>query len=278
MTLHHLDGGAMRPPLAGRFLNDAGLFANHVVAAELPDGGVALVDTGLGLDARRHPAAHLGGAMAAVAGADRDPDGAVVRQLEALGWSAGDVRHVFMTHLDFDHAAGLPDVPDAVVHVHRDELAAARAPTRAERLRYVEANWAHGPRWEPFGEAAPDTELFGLPGHTLLDGLVVALPLPGHTRGHTGYAVRDGDGWLLHAGDAFYDGAALDPDTQPGRLLRLFARGGAVQPGLAAAQPARLRTAAQDPAVRVVCTHDPAQLARAQAAAAKADQAVSTRS
>jgi glyoxylase-like metal-dependent hydrolase (beta-lactamase superfamily II) len=30
------------------------------------------------------------------------------------------------------------------------------------------------------------------------------LPLPGHSRGHSAVAVKDGDGWLLHCGDAYF--------------------------------------------------------------------------
>ena len=33
----------------------------------------------------------------------------------------GDVRHVLLTHLDRDHAGGIPDFPKARVHVHRKE-------------------------------------------------------------------------------------------------------------------------------------------------------------
>ena len=41
----------------------------------------------------------------------------------------------------------------------------------------------------------------------LLRGLpddVVAIPLPGHTRGHVAVAVKSPAGWLLHCGDAYF--------------------------------------------------------------------------
>lgn len=263
-TMHHLDAGSLHPVLMGRL-------ANHVIAVELPDGGLALVDTGIGLEARRNPRERLG-AVAALAGRpDRDPDGSAVRQLERLGFAAADVRHIVMTHLDYDHAGGLADFPEATVHVHHAELAAATdPPTAAERQRYLEVNWRHGPRWDPFGDGPADRELFGIDGFSLLDGLVVALPLPGHTRGHTGYAIRDGDGWMVHAGDAYYHAAVVDPAAgarQP-RTLQVFERVGGVLPGLTAGNHGRLRAIAQDPSVTVVCTHDPSQLAQAQARAA----------
>lgn len=33
---------------------------------------------------------------------------------------------------------------------------------------------------------------------------ILALPLPGHSRGHAAIAVDTGHGWLVHAGDAYF--------------------------------------------------------------------------
>jgi N-acyl homoserine lactone hydrolase len=46
--------------------------------------------------------------------------------LAALGLGPKDVDLVFLGHLHFDHAGGLADLPGCEVHVHRDELEAAR--------------------------------------------------------------------------------------------------------------------------------------------------------
>ena len=54
-------------------------------------------------------------------------------QLEGLGFSASDVRHIAITHLDLDHSGGLPDFPDADVHVLAPELEAALHPKLDER-------------------------------------------------------------------------------------------------------------------------------------------------
>jgi N-acyl homoserine lactone hydrolase len=51
----------------------------------------------------------------------------IPRYLERLGLSAADIDVVFLGHLHWDHAGGLCDVPGCEVHVHRDELAAARS-------------------------------------------------------------------------------------------------------------------------------------------------------
>lgn len=268
-TFHHFDGGTMRPAL-GRFANDAGLLVDHVVAFTTPAGGIALIDTGIGTAARVDPKRHLGVGIAATSNPPRDRGSSVLGQLEALGHTSADVTDIFMTHLDMDHASGLADFPAATVHVHERELAAAKAPKLAERTRYLAANWAHGPQWSAFGAGAPDADAAGLQGHALLGGEVVAIPMPGHTRGHTAIAVRDGEGWMLHAGDSFYHEPTIDPAAGPraSRFWQIFERVVAAQPKYLAENHRKVRAAAAIDGVRVVCSHDPALLAAAQAHAA----------
>jgi len=67
--------------------------------------------------------------------------------------------------------------------------------------------------------------LDGLREHPRARGLgaeIALIPLVGHSRGHTGIAVRDGDGWLLHCGDAYFHRGqmAAEPTCPPG--LRAF--------------------------------------------------------
>jgi N-acyl homoserine lactone hydrolase len=51
----------------------------------------------------------------------------ITSYLARLGWGPRDVDLVFLGHLHFDHAGGLCDLPGCEVHVHEDELAAARS-------------------------------------------------------------------------------------------------------------------------------------------------------
>ena len=53
----------------------------------------------------------------------------------ALGLDPRDVRHIVVTHLDLDHAGGLADFPDAKVHLHAREHAAAMARTHVQGAR-----------------------------------------------------------------------------------------------------------------------------------------------
>ena len=51
---------------------------------------------------------------------------------------------------------------------------------------------------------------------------MLLVPLAGHSRGHTGVAIRTGEGWLLHCGDAYFHHGeiATPPSCPPG--LRFF--------------------------------------------------------
>ncbi|MFC9664601.1 hypothetical protein ACFVJ5_30570 [Nocardia sp. NPDC127606] len=57
-------------------------------------------------------------------------------------------------------------------------------------------------------------DLPGLPSEILM------VPLGGHTVGHAGVAIDTGDGWLLHAGDAFYHGTTIDAENPRTPLFR----------------------------------------------------------
>jgi glyoxylase-like metal-dependent hydrolase (beta-lactamase superfamily II) len=90
------------------------------------------------------------------------------------------------------------------------------------------------------------------------------IPLVGHTRGHTAIAVRDGDRWLLHCGDAyFHHGEVETPASCPPGLAvfqKLMADDGAAR----TANLERLRELARSHGdeVRLFCAHDPVELQR----------------
>jgi glyoxylase-like metal-dependent hydrolase (beta-lactamase superfamily II) len=137
------------------------------------------------------------------------------------------VRHIVQTHLDLDHVGGLSDFPWAKVHVHAAELDAATARKGAKaRGRYRPPMWAHRPDWvtyategEPWAGLAAIRDLKSLPEQILL------LSLPGHTHGHCGVAVETESGWLLDAGDAYFDAREVhQPNPQVGFRVGLFER------------------------------------------------------
>ena len=176
------------------------------------EGGLTLIDTGIGVADVRDPVRRVGQAAIDGAGFQFDEARSALRQIETLGFVGGDVRNLVLTHGDPDHAGGLADFPGAVVHVSEEELAAigATAP------RYSAAQFAHGPRWRSYG--VTNYRWFDLEARRLDLGLGVEaylVPLFGHTLGHCGVAVRQADRWLLHVGDAYYLRVELTADDHP---------------------------------------------------------------
>ncbi|MDE2150220.1 MAG: MBL fold metallo-hydrolase [Gammaproteobacteria bacterium] len=228
MRIRHLNCASMCPP-SRRFVQGEGgwLERGHIVCHCLlieGRGGLILIDTGLGsaLMERRVPL-H---ADVKMLGVQLDPACTAKAQIEALGYQAADVRDIVVTHLDFDHAGGLGDFPQARIHVYGVELDAARARRGfVERSRYWPELWSADTRWLVHPEAGQRWFDFdavrALPGE---DAEVLLVPLAGHTRGHAGVAVKNRDGWLLHCGDAyfFHTEIAVDPYCPAG--LSLFQR------------------------------------------------------
>lgn len=260
MRIHHLNCATMRPLLSPPMVA-------HVLLLERP-GGLTLVDSGFG-SGDLADRGRLGRPFLTTVRPVLDRAETAAEQVRALGFDPSDVTDVVLTHLDLDHAGGIGDFPAARVHVHAAEHAAVQRPPLRERARYVAAQWGHDPAWALHTEAG-DT-WFGFASVTALADDVVMIPLPGHTRGHAGVAVRrDDETWLLHAGDAFFHGGQLaDPPSCPVSLTA-FQRLMAVDDGRRRANLARLQELARGHAdeVTVFCAHDKAQYDALRAAQA----------
>jgi glyoxylase-like metal-dependent hydrolase (beta-lactamase superfamily II) len=235
------------------------------------EGGLALVDTGFGVEDMAN--IRRLGAFFALMRPRRDVADTAIKQIEVLGFAAEDVKQIVTTHLDPDHSGGLPDFPLAEVHVFADELDAAMSPSWRDRPRYRRAHWKHNPHW--IRHQVEGDEWFGFEGVRILPDLgteLLMVPLKGHTLGHTGIAIRRGDGWLLHAGDAYFHHGELaaPPSCPPG--LRFFQNLNNADHGQRIANQERLRelSARHGDEVELICSHDPHELDLAQAAEATA--------
>ncbi len=251
VKVHHLNCATMRPRLSPTMVA-------HVLLVERAEG-LLLVDTGFGTDDLADPR-RLGKPFQLIVGPVLDPGETAIAQVKALGFAPEDVTDIAVTHLDLDHAGGLGDFPHARVHVHGPELHAATHPTMREKQRYLGAQWAHGPKWEEHAE--PGDDWFGFPAVTAIGDDVLLVPLLGHTRGHAGVAVQAADGhWLLHAGDAFFDGRQVRTPASCNRSLAAFQLLMAVDNKARRANTERLQelVASHSDEVTVFCAHDKVQ-------------------
>ncbi len=265
-AIHHLNCGTMCPRGARLLAGEGGLIEPtrlvcHCLLIEGADG-LVLIDTGFG-NGDVHTPRRLGMLFRAAVRPQLILGETAHSQIIARGFQAGDVRHIVTTHLDLDHSGGLPDFPDAEVHLLGAELSAAMKPSLRERARYIGAHWAHNPRWVE--HEAGGEEWFGFESVRILPGSdaeILMIPLPGHTRGHTGVAVREGGRWLLHCGDAYFRQSEVQtpPSCPPG--LVLFEALTMIDGGLRRRNLERLRELAgrHSEEVELVCSHDPATL------------------
>ena len=140
------------------------------------------------------------------AGASFGPTaGKLPANLAAAGVAPGDIDLVLLTHLHGDHTGGLVHngtavFPNAAVGVAEAEFAywlddanAAKVP-EARRGGFATAKAALAPY---MGRLHTLTSAPAAPG-------ITPVPLPGHTPGHTGFRIKDGDAALLIWGDVIH--------------------------------------------------------------------------
>jgi len=255
MKIHHLNCTTFCPIGGRHAIGNDGQMVCHCLLIETAQG-LVLVDTGLGLPTQ------LDRAFKTFLRPKLLRTDTAIGQLEALGFKPQDVRHILLTHMDLDHAGGLADFPHARVHLMRAEKEAAlNAKTLFAKRRYPPYLWAHSPHWVSY-DPKEGERWNGFQAVRQLDGLppeILFIPLRGHTEGHAGIAVQTGQGWLLHAGDAYFHHAEIRGKGCPAVLevaQRIFEVDRAERMG----NQSRLRQLASDPYIRVFCAHDSQEL------------------
>lgn len=164
---------------------------------------------------------------------DVGPDDLLGARLERAGYRAADVTAAVMSHLHFDHAGGIGDIPDAQLFVAPDawEHMMGSHPEREGVLRrdvdVAGANWTlidFEPTTDP--DLAPFTEAFDVKG----DASMVVVPTPGHLPGSVSMLIRRSEAPpVLLIGDLSYSEDLLQRDQVPATgdkelLLKSFAK------------------------------------------------------
>lgn len=252
MKIHHLNCGTLKPMYPR--------MRSIVYCLLLETGeGLVLVDTGFGRQDYSNPSKMMAGFLWLM-GVPCDKNETAIRQVEALGFEPRDVKHIILTHLHLDHAGGLRDFPKAKVHIFREELDAAFSPQGLVERGCDAAHWAHDPDWVLHDRV--DDEWFGFPAVRVLklesnDAFLV--PLPGHTRGHCGVAIKADDRWLFNCGDAaspFH--REVDPYDHPDNMQPLNSIPGWLSRRLIGTHVPRLRKLIADHGdeINLISSHD----------------------
>src|SRR5262245_46782870 len=110
MRIHHLNCISACP--MGGFLMDGfttgslrGRLTRHCLLIET-DTSLVLIDTGCGLQDVAHARSRLSHAFLSFLRPELREEMTAIRQIETLGYHPHDVRHIVLSHLDFDHAGG----------------------------------------------------------------------------------------------------------------------------------------------------------------------------
>ncbi|HKU90424.1 MAG TPA: MBL fold metallo-hydrolase [Steroidobacteraceae bacterium] len=270
--IHHLNC-ISSCPLGGRLMDGRtpgvltrGSLCCHCLLIETGHS-LVLVDTGFGTRDVRDPRSRLSGFFLTLLSPDFREELTAIRQIERLGFDPHDVRHIVLTHLDFDHAGGLDDFPWARVHMmrqERDDAVARRS--WLDQQRYRPQQWSDRSKWQVH-DGVTGNHWLGFDqvcgGSGLPDELLM-VPMSGHTLGHAAIAIQKANGWLLQAGDAYFHHREMDvraPWCTPG--LRAYQWLMEKDRVARLANQVRLRELrAAHSEVDICCAHDPVEFQR----------------
>ncbi|MFO1033393.1 MAG: MBL fold metallo-hydrolase [Hyphomicrobiales bacterium] len=153
-------------------------------------------------------------------------DGDALAVVKAHGGKASDVRHIVLTHLHADHICGLARFPRATLMASDASLAGWRGDGGFSSFHkgffpsLLPDFSATGHR--ATSQCRPCALPWGGEGRDLLgDGSIIAVHLPGHMKGHMGLFFPVLAQPTLHAADADWHQAGLDPALAPSLAARL---------------------------------------------------------
>src|SRR5690606_19664749 len=154
--IHHLNC-ISTCPLGGKLMDGdtrslfkRGHLSNHCLLIE-GNSHLILLDTGLGVQDVLHPHSRLSRFFLNLVSPAFREEMTAIRQIERLGFDPKAVRHILLTHLDFDHAGGLDDFPHAHVHMMQQERDyALQQKTWLDRQRFRPQQWSTQANWHVY--------------------------------------------------------------------------------------------------------------------------------
>ncbi len=254
-------------PVCGPLFGQKGLRAKVVCHCLLleTDQGLVLVDTGLGVQDYLHTQARLGNLVSRLGRIENNLELTALAQIQHLGFSSKDVKHILISHLDFDHAGGISDFPHATVHILSSEYNATQNFfSLKNKARYKTQQFKQHRYWN-FIEPDQGEAWFNLhqvQGFRIFQDEILMIPLLGHSQGHCGVAIKQNDGWLFFCGDAYFSHLQLNPTNRLrtlDKLERFFAEDNQRRiDNLHKIQ----QLAQNEKNIEIICAHDPIELAR----------------
>jgi glyoxylase-like metal-dependent hydrolase (beta-lactamase superfamily II) len=131
------------------------------------------------------------------------------------------------------------------------------------RNRYRPSQFHEVRDWRRYGSLGEPW--FGFDAVRDLEGLppeILLVPLPGHTWGHAGVAIRSNGSWLLHAGDAYFyrhevrqRRRACTPGLRAYQTMMEVSR----SQRLGNQQRLRQLSIEERSVLRMICAHDPVE-------------------
>jgi glyoxylase-like metal-dependent hydrolase (beta-lactamase superfamily II) len=183
------------------------------------DQGYVLIDTGLGIHDYKEPSILVKFFMKALR-ANNSIELTAINQCKKINIEPNEIKHIILTHMHFDHAGGLPDFPNANIHIHNNEYKSIKMSRNKLLKGYDWKDILHKPKWIIYDTVTDNWRGFEAIRLPFNLPEMYLIPLFGHTRGHCGVAIKDKEKWIFQCADALPTNAEFD--ITPDWLNRLI--------------------------------------------------------
>lgn len=152
----------------------------------------------------------------------------VKHQLQSLGLSTADIRHIIITHFHADHIGGLKDFEDAIIHCSKTAyeevkntnpyFGFARGILKSlipddmdQRVRYIEES-----------ALSVSDDIFGTTYDLFHDNSLLLYPVPGHAAGQLALLLKTSKQFYFLIADACWLKQSYQDLVLPNPLVKLF--------------------------------------------------------